>query len=219
MHYAGWLSGRLGWAALSSIIEMLGSVLVYVLVSTTRAEMAATPSGPAKGQSPQQAARETISHYARQGEKSEYRLSELVRWGPILAGLFAALGFVALSLSLGLAISLSATGGDLAAALVGVGVWFVITLIIAGFIGGWTAAKTLAVGGLLPALINSVVVWGLLIIALTLILIPGLGISGATTAATGVAWFSFVGIILSLGGAIGGAYLGLHGEMQYYLGE
>ncbi|MDA8219712.1 MAG: hypothetical protein M0Z94_19105 [Dehalococcoidales bacterium] len=179
VHYAGWLSGRLGWAALSSIIEMLGSVLVYVLVSTTRAEMAATPSGPAKGQSPQQAARETVSRHPKQGEKGEYGLSDSVRWGPTLAGLFVALGFVALSSSLGLAVSLSTTGGNLAGAPVDVGDWVVITPITAGFLGGWPTAKALAVGDLLPALINSVVVWCLLTAAPALILIPVVSISGA----------------------------------------
>lgn len=79
-------------------------------------------------------------------ERGGYARSDLVRWGPILAGLFAAMGFQALSLSLGAGFGVTTAVGA------GAAVWGAVTLIIAAFIGGWIAAWSLAVGGRLPAL-------------------------------------------------------------------
>ncbi|MHB1417248.1 MAG: hypothetical protein ACYC1C_18535 [Chloroflexota bacterium] len=213
------LSSILGLSAIIALMTTLFGMLAYSMFGTTRNVMV-VPSGRDRvepsGESTRQAVREGMRDASREMTR-DYRLSDLVRWGPILAGLFAALGFVVLSLSLGIAVGLS-VGGTTGGAAVGVGIWTVITLIIAGFIGGWIASKTLAVGGIVPALINSTVVWGLLVVFLVFALAPGVTVVG-TTIGIGAAWVTFISVALSLGGAIGGAYAGVHGEMQYYLGE
>lgn len=35
----------------------------------------------------------------------------------------------------------------------------IVAVVVASFIGGWIAARTAAVGGWLPALVNTFVVW------------------------------------------------------------
>lgn len=78
-------------------------------------------------------------------EAVEYRpaISRLVAWGPIWAGVVSAVGVQVLLVLLGTAIGLSviqARDGDVPNALdVAAGIWWVLSSLVALFIGGWVA--------------------------------------------------------------------------------
>lgn len=114
-----------------------------------------------------------------------------VRWGPVIAGLFAALTSLIFLSVLGLAIGF--TTYDLTAPFdtfgLGAGIWGAISTVIAFLIGGWLAARTAPPMGRSLAVLNGTMVW---IVAIPLILyFFGAGIGGvllatADVAATGV---------------------------------
>lgn len=72
-----------------------------------------------------------------------------VRWGPVLAGTFAALTALVVLSVLGTAIGLSAYDpGDSARAFgIGAGIWGLISMILAFGLGGWLTARSVAVRG------------------------------------------------------------------------
>ena len=104
---------------------------------------------------------------------------DLVRWGPVLAGLV-----VAFTLFLLLTILLVAVGAqairvgdpnvDQTAGLGAIGT--AIIALISFFVGGFVAARTSAVGGRLAGLLNGFLVWGLGL--LLVLLLAGLGMGG-----------------------------------------
>lgn len=117
--------------------------------------------------------------------------ADRVRWGPIIAGLFAALTTLAVLSVLGLAIGLSAyDAGDTARNFgIGAGIWGVISALVAFFLGGWLAARSAAVRGTSNAVLNGAMVW-VVAIPLLLYMLGGMGFTAANTAAdsaTGVA--------------------------------
>ncbi|MHB1416568.1 MAG: hypothetical protein ACYC1C_15080 [Chloroflexota bacterium] len=141
------------------------------------------------------------------------QLSDLMRWGAILGGLFAALGFELLSASLGLGIlTVVSPGVPITVAAIGIGgaVWGIITFFLATFIGGWVSARSLAVGGVGPALLNATVVWGLVTSVTALVLVIPLAFLTSAEA-----WAAFVAIALGLGTAMLGAWIGMHPESEY----
>lgn len=75
--------------------------------------------------------------------------TDRVRWGPILAGTFAALTALAVLSTLGAAIGLTAydAGDDARRFAIGSGVWGLLTLVLAFGLGGWLAAHSAAVRG------------------------------------------------------------------------
>jgi hypothetical protein len=91
--------------------------------------------------------------------------TDRVRWGPIIAGLFAALSTLAVLNVLGLAIGLSAYDpGDRARNFnIGAGIWGGVSALIAFFLGGWLAARTAAVGGHRNGILNGAMVWAVAI--------------------------------------------------------
>jgi len=109
-----------------------------------------------------------------------------VRWGPIFAGLFAALSTLAVLAVLGLAIGLSSYDAGEPAGNFGLsaGIWGAISALIAFFIGGWLASYTAAVRGRWGTL-NGAMVW-VVAIPLLLYLIAG-GIGTLLTTASNVA--------------------------------
>jgi len=148
------------------------------------------------------------------------QLTDLVRWGPILAGLFSAMGFLVLSGTLGAAIAVTTVTSPTAAPAVGAAAWAIVSFIIAGFIGGWIASRTLAIGGQLPAVINAVVVWGLLMVVAVYLAVVGAGGLvggglGGTGTALGATWSTFIAVVLSLVGAVVGGLVGMHAESEY----
>jgi len=110
-----------------------------------------------------------------------------VRWGPIFAGLFAALSTLALLSLLGLAIGASAFDpGDQARGFgIGAGIWGGISMLLAFLVGGWTAARTAAVRGERNGLINGAMVWAVAIPLLLYFLGSGISSLIGSAATTG----------------------------------
>jgi hypothetical protein len=100
------------------------------------------------------------------------RLLDRVRWGPVWAGLLAALAALLLLSLFGVAVGLTAATGDPNGAAgaaanngnnyaVGAGIWAVISAVIAFFIGGFVAASTTRIRGKDTGWINGAMVWAL----------------------------------------------------------
>lgn len=100
-----------------------------------------------------------------------------VRWGPILAGLFAALSTLAGLAILGLAIGASAfTPGDQGSTFgLGAGIWGAISTLLAFLVGGWIAARAAAVQGRSSGILNGAMVWFVAIPLLIYALGSGIG--------------------------------------------
>lgn len=157
---------------------------------------------------------------------SNYELADLVRWGPILAGFAATLASLLLMGILGTALGLS-TAGDMTFGTI----WGALSLIVAFFVGGWIAARTVAVGGTLPAVLNSAIVWAFTL--LFTLFLAGLGAAGVLGAinsmggislptlqvtgeqAAGGAWGALAGLVLTLAAAIVGGMVGKHDESEF----
>ena len=106
-----------------------------------------------------------------------------VRWGPIAAGLVIALSTQLVLSALGVAIAATSIGDsgaprtDAPGAGVGVGVWSIISLLVALFVGGWTAARTSGRMNRDTALLNGAILWAATL-ALSAWLLSS-GVSGA----------------------------------------
>ncbi|HEY0603379.1 MAG TPA: hypothetical protein VGD58_10730 [Herpetosiphonaceae bacterium] len=103
--------------------------------------------------------------------------TDRVRWGPIIAGIFTALSTLAVLSVLGLAIGASSFDpGDQARNFgIGAGVWGALSALLAFGLGGWTAARTAAVGGRNNGLLNGTMVWVVGIPLLLYLLSSGVG--------------------------------------------
>lgn len=97
-----------------------------------------------------------------------------IRWGPIIGGIFVAIATQLILSALGAAIGLSvgATGGA-----VGIGIWSIVSLLLALFIGSWVAAAGSAPMNRKSALLQGLILW-----ATTLALSAWLLASGVTGA-------------------------------------
>jgi len=131
----------------------------------------------------------TTRRAAHDGE-DDYALArpkDLVRWGPVIAGLFAALATLATLTVLGLAIGLAAYDGDNQARNfgIGAGIWGAITALIAFAVGGWLAGRTAATRGTSSGILNGAMVWFVAIPMLLYLL--GSGISGLAGTAVNAA--------------------------------
>jgi hypothetical protein len=120
--------------------------------------------------------------------------TDRVRWGPVIAGLFAALSALVVLSVLGLGIGLSGYDvGDPAQPFgIGAGVWGAISAFIAFGIGGWLAARTAAVPGRGNGFLNGAMVWMVAVPLLVYLLGGGLGtlqsiVDGAAITAAQVA--------------------------------
>ncbi len=162
-------------------------------------------------------------------------MRDLVRWGPIWAGLLIALGIQIVLGAIGLAVALStynAAAPNFGARVASfLSIWSVISALIALFIGGFIAGRMAAVLGFRNGLVQGTVVWALAM--LLGVLLSALGISGllsavniapfltargagltspeqmalARNAASGAWWF-VVGTIVAWIAAAGGGVLG-----------
>ena len=105
-----------------------------------------------------------------------------VRWGPILAGLFAALATLAVLAILGLAIGASAfTPGDQGSTFgLGAGIWGAVSTLLAFGVGGFIAARTAAVRGRSSGILNGAMVWFVAIPLLIYALGSGIGAIATT---------------------------------------
>ena len=88
--------------------------------------------------------------------------TDRIRWGPILAGVFAALTAAAVLSTLGAAIGMSAydRNDDARSFAIGAGVWGGLTMLVAFGLGGWLTARSAAVRGRDNGLLNGVMVAG-----------------------------------------------------------
>lgn len=180
-----------------------------------------------------------------------------VRWGPILAGLFVALSLIVLLSVLGLAIGLSTYDVNEAGRghALGSGIWGIITMILAFFLGGWIASRAAMVRGW-PSygLLQGFLVWAVAIPLFIYFLAGAVGNmmgSAAQVAATDragqpirayigqgdqgatgeqamspedrqqalqagrrTAWTTFLSLVLGLGAAAAGGYLGSTGREE-----
>ena len=102
-------------------------------------------------------------------------LSDRVRWGPILAGLFAALSTMAVLGVLGAAIAGSAYDpGDSARSFgIGAGLWGIITVLASFALGGWVAARSAAVRRQHNGVLNGAMVWAVAIPVMAYLLASG----------------------------------------------
>lgn len=120
----------------------------------------------------------------RRGSDSSYaigpvvtRPTDLVRWGPVIAGIFAALATLITLSVLGIAIGLSVFNyGDPASSFgIGAGIWGAITALISFFVGGLIAARNAAYGGRSSGIMNGAMVWFVAIPVLVYLLGSGIG--------------------------------------------
>jgi hypothetical protein len=128
-----------------------------------------------------------------------------VRWGPILAGLFATLSSLVVLSLLGIAIGLSSydAGDPLSSFGIGAGIWSAISTLLAFAIGGWLAAKTAATRGRNNGLLNGAMVWVVAIPLILYLLSTGVGslLNMATDAAAAGASAAAAGLEAVPGGA------------------
>jgi hypothetical protein len=106
-----------------------------------------------------------------------------VRWGPIVAGLAIALSTQLVLSALGVAVGATSLGDsgaprtEASGVSVGIGIWSIISLLIALFVGGWTAARTSGRMTRNTALLNGAILWASML-ALSAWLLSS-GVSGA----------------------------------------
>jgi hypothetical protein len=90
---------------------------------------------------------------------------DLVRWGPIFAGLVVAIATQLVLTALGAAVGLTnIAGSDAAQSNAGdvgtaVGIWSIISLLIALFLGGWVTARACGPMNRKTALLNGAILW------------------------------------------------------------
>ena len=120
-------------------------------------------------------------------------MRDRIRWGPIIAGVVTAFAVLLFLTVLGIALGLSALGGDDGARTWGTaaGIWGGLTLLLAFFAGGWIAARSAATMSDSDGPLN-----GFITGAATLLLLLWL----ATTALTGALGF-FASTVSDLAGA------------------
>lgn len=101
-----------------------------------------------------------------------------VRWGPIVAGIFVAIAAQLLLSALGASIGLTigSDSNDPGAIGLGVGIWSIISLFIALFLGSWLMASTCGPMTKKTAMLNGAILWATTI-AVSLWLLAS-GISG-----------------------------------------
>jgi hypothetical protein len=109
--------------------------------------------------------------------------TDRVRWGPILAGLFAAMSTLAVLSILGIAVAGSAydPGDNPRNFGIGAGIWGAVSALIAFFIGGWLAARSAALRGHGAGLLNGAMVWVVTIPLMLYMLMGGVGALFRTT--------------------------------------
>jgi hypothetical protein len=107
----------------------------------------------------------------------EVRPTDLVRWGPVLAGLFAALATLVTLSVLGLAVGLTSyDAGDPGRAFgIGAGIWGGLTALISFLVGGWIAGRSAAFSGTTSGIMNGAMVWFVTIPLLVYLLGSGIG--------------------------------------------
>lgn len=124
---------------------------------------------------------------------AEVPLRDRIRWGPIVAGVVTAFAVLLFLTVLGIALGISALGGDNNPGTWGTaaGIWGGLSLLVAFFVGGWMAARSAATLSESDGPLN-----GFITGAATLLVLLWL----ATTALTGALGF-FASTVTSIAGA------------------
>ena len=128
---------------------------------------------------------------------TDIELKDRVRWGAIIAGVVTAFAILLFLTVIGIALGLSALGGDNDTSSWGTtaGIYGAITLLVAFFVGGWVAARAATPSPESNGLLN-----GFLTGAAILLLLLWL----ATTAVTGALGF-FAGTVTDIAGVASNA--------------
>ena len=102
-----------------------------------------------------------------------------IRWGPIIAGIFVAIATQLILSALGAAIGLTvgASGTDAGAVGIGVGIWAIVSLLIALFLGSWVTTAGCGPMNSKTAMLHGLILW-----ATTLAISAWLLASGVTGA-------------------------------------
>jgi hypothetical protein len=134
-----------------------------------------------------------VARPAVEVDVAQVPLRDSVRWGPVLAGIVTSLATLLFLTAIGVALGLSALGGDNNPHTWGTaaGIWGGLTLLISFFLGGWMAGRTAV-----APLESNGMVNGFVTGAATLLLLVWL----ATTAITGALGF-FASTISNVAGA------------------
>lgn len=127
--------------------------------------------------------------------------TDLIRWGPVFGGLFAALATLISLAVLGIAIGLSTfDANNITGAFgIGAGVWGALTALLAFLVGGWIAGKAAAFSGRTSGIMNGAMVWFVAIPMLVYLLAGGIGALART--AGGVAGTAVQAGAAAAGGA------------------
>jgi hypothetical protein len=93
-----------------------------------------------------------------------------VRWGPIVGGLVIALSTQLVLSTLGAAVGLTSIGesgaprSEATGVGVTIGIWSIISLLIALFVGGWTTTRTAGRMSRTTALLNGAILWASMLV-------------------------------------------------------
>lgn len=126
--------------------------------------------------------------------------TDLIRWGPIMGGLFAALATLITLGILGLAFGLSSFNANapLGNFGIGAGIWGAITALVSFLIGGWVAGRSAAFSGGTSGVMNGAMVWFVAIPLLVYLLGSGVGALASTAG-------NVAGTVAQTAGAAAGA--------------
>src|SRR5215211_6195560 len=110
------------------------------------AEASTTDSIDTTGLPPSVAASGVRGMSAVEVDVADVPMRDRIRWGPIIAGVVTAFAVLLFLTVLGIALGLSALGGDDDPQTWGTaaGIWGGLSLLIAFFVGGWMAARAAA---------------------------------------------------------------------------
>ncbi|HEX6999106.1 MAG TPA: hypothetical protein VF322_13270 [Gammaproteobacteria bacterium] len=154
-------------------------------------------------------------HERRRGWPSPFTRAEGMRvsWGGIFGGVLVALGVLMLLSSLGLAVGISAMQpGETEASTVGTGagIWGAISMLIALFVGGWTATRIGAITDRTTGFFEGALVWVVSVLLMAYFAASGIGalaggafrVAGGATQAIGQAVQSQGGVDIDTSGSI-----------------
>ncbi len=141
-------------------------------------------------------------------------------WGAIFAGLFVALSLMIWLALIGTAVGMSVAGGNEAEAGeagigAGVWIWWLISEVIALFVGGWVAGRLMQTPDRMDAGLHGVTIWGLKFTLAVYLLVAGAGavLGGATDVMQGVLTGAGSAVDLGAGGGSPATQM-IPGDMQ-----
>ncbi|MGB3615351.1 MAG: hypothetical protein WBA10_16275 [Elainellaceae cyanobacterium] len=111
-----------------------------------------------------------------------------VRWGPIFAGIVVAIATQLLLSALGTSIGLTAgaNGADAGPVSLGIGIWAIVSLMIALFLGSWVMASACGPMNNKTALLNGTILWATTLVLSTWLLTSGIsGLFGVVASNVG----------------------------------